>query len=202
MYKSLKRIVQNVEWPSIIGLCGFFTLAIMALSQGYSLYLVIILATIGLSVSFLAAYNSFKHRSSALIDKYEEKFFEKLEDKRKGAAKFLLGENLEGAGDLEYILDFLQAPLSQKVIDNYIDDKEVYNYFYHWIRLYWQASQEYIIDYRKNEPTAWSSIELLYKQVSVYEKTKMEKITEKPCTNDDLILTQEKLEKYLKQEAR
>jgi hypothetical protein len=198
---TLKRVFTNIEWPGFIGLWGFLTLAIMALSQGYSVYFVIILAAMGVGMAIIVAHNTFRNKSEVLIDKYEEKFFEKLESKRKSAAQFLLGNNPQGSGELEDILDFLEAPLAQKVIGNYIDAREVYSYFYHWIRLYWQASQNYINDYRKDEPGAWGSIGKLYEYVSVYEKKEIKKDTGKVCTDNDLILTPQKLKKYLKEEA-
>lgn len=98
----------------------------MVLSQGYSLYFFIFLAALGLGVAILAAYNGFRQKTSALLDRYEENFFERMENKRKNAALFLLGQNPKGSGDLED-----EAPIAQKTIDHYLDDREVYSYFYH-----------------------------------------------------------------------
>jgi hypothetical protein len=63
-----------------------------------------------------------------LLDKYEERFFEKMEGKRKHAAQFLLGENPDGAGDLEDVLDFLEAPLARKFNSGEINPFETYGY--------------------------------------------------------------------------
>ena len=157
---KLKQISENIEWPAFIVLMGFSTLAAMIFDKGYSFYFSFFVAAIGIAMFIIIAQNTFRNKSAALIDKYEEIFFEKLENKRKIAAQFLLGKNTQGSGELEDILDFLEAPLAQKVLDNYIDGREAYSYFYHWIRLYWQASQNYITDYRKDEPSAWVQLKI------------------------------------------
>ena len=72
IWKVIKRTGQNFEWPSLIGLWGFFTLAIMSLAQGYPLYFVVTLAVIGIFFTLLAAHNSHRQKSTALVDKYEE----------------------------------------------------------------------------------------------------------------------------------
>ncbi len=204
--KRFKRIYQNVEWPSIIGLAGFCTLAVMALSQGYSFYFFIFLAALGLGVAILAAHNGFRQKSSALLDRYEEKFFERMENKRKNAALFLLGQNPKGSGDLEDVLDFFEAPIAQKTIDHYLDDREVYSYFYHWIRLYWQAAKDYVERYREEEPEAWEDLETLYDIVTGFAERDIQEGIKKGTRGErrenEIILSKEKLQRQLEQEAR
>jgi hypothetical protein len=113
-----------------------------------------------------------------------------------------LGEKSEGNGDLEDVLDFLEAPIAQKVISGEIDEFQAYSYFYHWIRLYWQAAQKYIEDYRKDEPAAWGSLKVLYEIMSIYEKAETKADTGKQYNDDDLVLSSDKLKKYLREEAR
>jgi len=204
--KLFKRIYQNVEWPSIIGLSNFCMLGVVALYQGYSVYSFILLAVLGLAVAVLAAYNGFREKSFALLDRYEERFFERMEKKRKDAALFLLGRNPEGSDDLEDILDFFQAPIAQKTIDQHLEDKEVYSYFYHWIRLYWQAAKDYVQRYREDEPETWQDLETLYHIVTdcaerdIKEGIKKGKRGERK--GDEIILSKEKLQRQLEQEAR
>jgi hypothetical protein len=202
MWSIWKRIVINIEWPIIIGIWGFFTLIIAVADKGYSSVFIIIFTILGLFFTGLAAYNSYRHKSTALLDKYEERFFDKMEPKRKRAAQFLLNENPDGAGDLEDILDFFEAPIAQKVASGELDEFKTYSYFYHWVRLYWQAAQKYIEDYRQDEPAAWGSLEGLYKKMSDFEKGEIKSDTGKVVTDNELILKPEKLEKYLRQEAK
>jgi hypothetical protein len=200
----LKKVVKNIEWPIIIGIWGFFTLVIIAIDKSYSFFFVGIFTVIGIFLTMLAAYNSYRQKSTALIDKYEEIFFgERMEKKRKSAARFLLGEGVEGSLDLEDVLDFFEAPLAQKINSGEIDGFQAYSYFYYWIRLYWQASQEYINNYRKeDELCAWGSLKGLYEKMSNYEKAEIKRDGGKEYKDDDLVLSPEKLQIYLRKEAR
>lgn len=130
------------------------------------------------------------------------RFFERMEGKRKSAAQFLLGENQDGSGDLEDVLDFFEAPLARKVNSGEINPFEAYSYFYHWVNLYWQAAQKYIEVYRQDEPAAWGSLKDLHQKLSDYEKAEIKRDTRKQASDDDLVLKPEKLEKYLRQEVR
>jgi hypothetical protein len=206
LWPLLKRILINIEWPIIIGIWGFFTLVVTVADRKYSPVFIIIFTILGLFFTGLAAYNSYRHKSTALLDKYEERFFERMEAKRKSAAQFLLGEDVVGIGylDLEDVLDFFQAPIAEKVKSGEIDGFQTYLYFFYWIRLYWQASQEYIENYRKDphERCAWESIEGLYKKMSNYEKAERRRETGKACSDDDLVLSPEKLKEFLRKEAK
>jgi hypothetical protein len=42
--------------------------------------------------------------------------------------------------------------------------------FYHWIRLYYQASEKYINDRRQKEATVWEYLVELYPKLSSLEK--------------------------------
>lgn len=204
--KFFRRIYQNIEWPSIIGLSNFCMLGVVALYQGYSLYSFLALAALGLGVAILAAYNGFRQKSLALLDRYEERFFERMEKKRKNAALFLLGQNPAESGDLEDILDFFQAPIAQKTIDQHLEDREVYSYFYHWIRLYWQAAKDYVDHYREDEPEAWQDLETLYRIVTDCAERDIEEGikegTRGERKEEEIILSKEKIQRQLEQEAR
>ena len=205
IWKLIKRTGQNFEWPSLIGLWAFCTLAIMSLDRNYPLYFVITLAAVGIFLTILAAHNTYRQKSNALIDKYEEKFFERMKQERKLAAQYLLGKINESDG-LEDILDFFEALIARRVITGEIDAFQIYSNFYHWIVLYLQAAKTFIEDYRKDEPAAWSSLQTLYDRMIEYEKAEIIRDVRK--SNDELILdkklalTPHKMQKYLEQEAR
>lgn len=198
-----KRICQYIDWPGVMALLGFVSLASVSLAKGYPSYFVFSLAIIGLVLVCLAAHNSYIHKSTALVDKYDERFFERMKRERACAAQYLLGETTDSDG-LEDILDFFQSPIAEKVISGAIDEQQIYSLFYHWIRLYWQGQsyKKYVENYRKEEPAAWESLETLYKQMSILEKIEVERESERRCSDQDLILNSEKLKKYLQQEAR
>lgn len=182
IWKATKRTFQHIEWPTLIGLWGFGLLATTSLAQGYPLIFVIVLATIGIFFSLLAAYNSYRQKSTILVDKYEEKFFERMKPERRLAAQYLLGKRKE-SGELEEILDFFEAPIAKKTISGEIAEDQVYSYFYHWIRLYWQAAQDYIKEYRQDEPCAWGSLKILYDIISNLEKIERRKDTGGKCSD-------------------
>ncbi len=202
LWPILKRIIIHIEWPIIIGIWGFFTVIVVINDKEYPLIFIIFITILGIICTALAAYNSYRHKSTALLDKYEEIFCGRMESKRKSAAQFLLGNNQDGSYDLEDVLNFFEAPLARKVNSGEIDPFEAYSYFYHWLKLYWQAAQKYIEDYRKYEPAAWVSLKALYEELSNYEKAEIKRDSGKQCSNNDLVFKSDKLRIYLRQEAR
>ena len=205
VWTIFKRTTQNIEWPTLIGLWGFITLAITLRSQGYPLYFVIGLAGIGIVVSFLAAYNSYRQKSTALLDKYEERFFERMKRERRLAAQYLLGKRKE-TDELEDVLDFFEAPIARKLLSGHLDSFEVYSYFFHLISLYLQAAQGFIEKYRREEPAAWGDLESLWNKMFAIEKAELKRDRHKRKIqwqiDQDLLLRPEKLKEYLEQEAR
>src|ERR1043166_8242958 len=137
-----------------------------------------------------------KEARAALVDKYEERFFERMKDERELAAKFLLGERSD-SGELEDVLDYFEAPIAEKVEAGEVDAERIYNVFYHWVRLYWQASRRFVEKYRREEPAAWGNIKTLYKIISEFEKRTLERKLGRRVTDEDLKLTPEKLDEYL-----
>jgi hypothetical protein len=196
---SGKRICQHLDFSGVMSFAAFATLA-TALSRDYPIWVVLVMAAIGVGMAILASHNSYVQKSTALLDKYEERFFEKMETKRRSAANFLLGEQQSG-DELEDVFDYLESPIADKVISGAVDRQQAYDIFYHWIRLYWQAGKEFIRKYREEEPAAWSSLETLYGITLAIEKRKLEKELGRAVTADDLNLSSEKLRKYLLQEA-
>ncbi len=194
-----KRIFQHIEVSHVGIFFGFVTLGV-ALLKDYGIGICLLIAIVGLVLSLFAAHNSYIAKSTALVDKYDERFFEKMSRERKSAALYLLGEN-PSSDELEDVLDFFESPIAKKVSAGCIDAEQVYDTFYHWIRLYHQASQKYLEKYREREPSAYTSLGELYAQTSAYEKREIENETGRECKLKDLLLSPEDLTTYLRQEA-
>lgn len=200
IWAGIQRTLQNVEWPTLIGLFGFLTLTYMSITQGHP-YFALIILIIGVMFVFLAAYNSYRHKSIELVDRYEERFFVKMKQERRLAAQYLLGQYPE-CYELEDVIDFFEAPIADKVFSREIDEKQVYKYFRYWIILYWQAAQKHVEEFRKEDPTTWSFFEALYDRMIVLKQQQMEELLNNKCNKQDLILSQEIIKKYLTGEAR
>jgi hypothetical protein len=193
------RIFRHIEVAHVGVLFGFITLGI-ALLKDYGIWITLMVVAVGLVLALSAAHNAYITKSTALVDKYDERFFEKMSRERKSAALFLLGKNSNG-DELEDVLDFFESPIAKKVSDGCIDVEQIYDTFYHWIRLYYQASQKFIKEYRTDEPAAYTNLAELFAQTSNYEKKEMEKELGRKCKLEDFFLSQEDLTKYLQQEA-
>jgi hypothetical protein len=196
-----KRIGQHVEWTGVVSFFGFVTLG-TALLRDYPIWFPISMAIIGMALVLLAAHNSYTQKSMTLRDKYEERFFERMESKRRSAAEFLLGGKT-GSDELEDVLDYFESPIAGNVILGSVNGKQVYDVFYHWIRLYWQASEAFINDYRQEEgqEAAYSNLKTLYEMTSAIEKREKEKKLKRPVADSELILKPKTLRKHLLQEA-
>jgi hypothetical protein len=195
IWTEIKRTLQNVDWPALIGLFGFLTLTYMSATQGHP-YFALIILIIGIFFVFLAAYNSYRQKSTELVDRYDERFFVKMKLERKLAAQYLLGQDISNA-HLKHVLDFFEAPIGVKTISGQIDSKQVFDYFHHWIILYWQASQNDIDNYCKKDRGAWGSLKKLYDIMIEIEKKELGAT----WTDEDLIMTKERLKEALEDEA-
>ncbi|HMD96221.1 MAG TPA: hypothetical protein VKM93_02670 [Terriglobia bacterium] len=146
-----KRIGQHIDFSGVMSYAAFATLATALYQRGYPIWFAIVMAAIGIGMALLAAHNSYVQKSTALVDKYEERFIERMESKRKSAALFLLGQQSNG-DDLEDVLDYFESPIAEKVISGAVDAEQIYEVFYHRIRLYWQAGEVFIAKYRETNP--------------------------------------------------
>jgi hypothetical protein len=194
-----KRLFGHVEVAHVGVLFGFFTLG-TAMYKDFGVFISIMVAIVGLLLVYGAARNAYIAKSTALLDKYDERFSEKMVRERKAAALFLLGENSDG-DELEDVLDFFETPIARKVSDGSVDAEQIYETFYHWIRLYYQASLKFIEEYRKREPAAYSSLANLYAETAKYEQKEIEKKLGRKCKLEDLLLSEENMKMYLRQEA-
>jgi hypothetical protein len=194
---------QYIEWNGIMAFLGFGTLS-AALSKFYPAWFVITLAIIGFVLVLLAARNSYKHKSTALVDEYERRFFERMKKERKLAAQYLLkmlDRKLEGdesgCVELDGILDFFQAPIADKINAGLIDEEQIYEYFHLWIFLYIHASLKYIENYRKEDFSSWAALEPLYNRMLSIKRKKEKKIG----GNKDWVLSEGMLRRELNKEA-
>lgn len=78
---------------------------------------------------------------------------------------------------------------------NQISPEVAHHHFYHWIRGYWCASQEYVKAWRRKESARWQHLSKLYKETSDIE------CSIEGCTEDKLWLKDSELAEFLKQEA-
>ena len=164
-----RRIGQHVEWSAVAGFFGFVTLGTALLRDYPHAWFPITMAIIGIGLVLLAAHNSYLQKSASQVEKYDERFFERMESERESAAAFLLGEQ-SSSDELEEVLDYLEYPIAQKVVSGALDVKQVYDVFYHWIRLYWQAGEAFIKKYQKEELAAYTHLKTLYEMTSAIEK--------------------------------
>ena len=107
----LTRVGQNFELPGLVGMFAFLTLGFMSLTQGHP-YFALFFVFLGTFFVVLACYNTYRNRSTELLDRYEERFFVKMKQERKLAAQYLLEQTPNNA-HLKYILDFFEAQRDQ-----------------------------------------------------------------------------------------
>ena len=157
--------------PGLVGLFAFVSLGFMALTQSYYFFAIFIIV-IGICFVALACHNTYKNKSTELLDRYEERFFIRMKKERRLAAQYLL-KKTENSAHLKWVLDYLESPIGSKVLKGQIETYGVYEYFRHWIELYWQASQEDIENYRKDDPGAWPSLKTLYDTMIAIEKKEL-----------------------------
>ncbi len=166
-----KKIYEHFELPGLVGLFAFISLGFMALNQHYTLFGYSVVGFGVLSV-LLACYNTHRNKSIELLDRYEERFFIKMKEERKLAAQYLLGQK-RGSAHFKYVIDFLDSPVASKTVKRQVDVDGVYEYFSHWIQLYWQAGKEIIQTYHEDDPGAWPSIKTLYDMMVDLDKKKL-----------------------------
>lgn len=73
--------------------------------------------------------------------------------------------------DVDDVLDFFED-VSFMVKKQALDEDMVWHAFYHWMRLYNQASEKYINERRQEEPAVWQYFILLYPKLNALERKK------------------------------
>ena len=86
---------------------------------------------------------------------------------------------------MEDVLDFFDdtAFCVQK---GALDKEMMWHPFYHWVRLFYQAAEQYIIDRQKDEPAVWSALYWIYPQLNTIEKTKSANAYKEKLKNAEL----------------
>src|ERR1700682_4053168 len=132
--------------------------------------------------------------AAELSMKLDDRFnSEEFKETRSQAAEALL-QNQESA-DAEDVFDFFET-VGLLVRTGAVTKELAYNFFFHWINLYWVAGQRYIQAKDKTAKSLWEDFDYLYVLVREVEKTK-------DPNSEDLKLAEQpqRLEKYLRVEV-
>jgi hypothetical protein len=105
-----------------------------------------------------------------LMDKFDSKPFR---EKRIAATKACLCklESKDPGDDVDDLLDFFDD-VAFLVKIGALRKTMMHHAFYHWVRLYFQASEKHIVDYRTAEPTVWANLWWVYPHLKALEKAK------------------------------
>jgi hypothetical protein len=116
-----------------------------------------------------------------LMDKFDSREFQ---GKLKNAAKACLAhlDTTDPGVAVEDVLDFFDD-VAFLVNKGALDEEMMWHTFYHWVRVYYQASEQYIINRQKREPAVWSAFSQIYPRLNALEQAKSG-ITYKEKLND------------------
>ena len=95
---------------------------------------------------------------------------------------------------IEDVLDFFDT-LGLFVRKEGISVELAWSFFYYWLDGYATVARDYINGYRRKEPTVWEDLVWLHDQVRSFEQQRTK------CTEEDLNLTPEEIEEFLREEA-
>lgn len=123
--------------------------------------------------------------------KLEERFnSEEFREVRARAARALLdGKDLVEAEDVFDFFETVGLLVRTKTLRNDL----AYNFFFHWINIYWLAGESYIKTKRQGAKALWEDYEKLYSDVRKVEQSK-------DSNSAELKLTPEQISERLKEE--
>jgi hypothetical protein len=103
-----------------------------------------------------------------LMDKSDS---EEFQDKLKKAAQACLAHlaTKDPGVAVEDVLDFFDD-VAFMVKKGALDEEMMWHAFYHWVRVYYQASEQDIINRRTHEPAVWSFLCQVYPRLNALEK--------------------------------
>ncbi len=159
----------------------------------------VIAAFAGVRVSrrgFKEQNKSYKESLSLeLVMKLDDRFLsERFVKIRSDAAQALLAQQSEDPVQAEEVFDFFET-IGTFVKRDSLDADLAYNFFFHWINLYWNAGKDYILKKRKGSGALWSDFEFLYSEVLKVEKQKDPKSL-------DITPSQQRIEEQLQEEIQ
>lgn len=119
-----------------------------------------------------------------LTDKFDSHDFQ---EKRKRAAQACLNhlEDKNPGVVIEDILDFFDD-VAFLVTKGALDTEMMWHPFYHWVRMYYQAAEQYIIARTKEEPTVWNYLCAIYPRLTEMEKSKSSHTYKEKLTDTEL----------------
>ena len=166
---------------------------------------IVILLAAALTVVLCQTWFEYRRRAHdpSLVLQYQ-KMFDEMAKERCLAAKTLL-EYKGHLGDLEHkgdvldkiddVLDFFDdVGFYQK--GGQISPETAHHHFYHWLRMYWQASRDYVEAWQKREGARWNHIGDLFEITSEVE------MQEGKCNRSEIPLTSKDIDDYLGQEKK
>ncbi|MDR3643208.1 MAG: hypothetical protein P4L74_06315 [Candidatus Doudnabacteria bacterium] len=103
------------------------------------------------------------------IDRFESQNFKAARKTATLACHTMLKDKNPGI-DVDDVLDFFED-VSFMVEKQALDEEMVWHAFYHWMRLYYQASATYINERRQEEPTVWKYFICLYPRLNALERS-------------------------------
>jgi hypothetical protein len=116
--------------------------------------------------------------SMKLDDRFNPEDFRRV---RSDAARALLSN--QNLVDAEDVFDFFET-VGLLVRTGALTNDLAYNFFFHWINLYWVAGQGHIQEKRKVSRSLWEDFEYVYKKVREIE-------TKKDANSEDLRLAEQ-----------
>jgi len=107
---------------------------------------------------------------SKLVARFES---DSYESKRNSAALVCIAnlQNKSAGVEVEEMFDFFDE-IAFLVRIKALTLEMTWHEFYHWIRLYYQSAETYIIERRAKEPTVWEDIYKLYPKLNSLEMKK------------------------------
>jgi hypothetical protein len=119
-----------------------------------------------------------------LMDKFDS---DEFQEKRKRAAHDCLNhlEEKNPGVAIEDILDFFDD-VAFLVTKGALDAEMMWHPFYHWLRMYYQASEQYIINRTKTESAVWNYMRSIYPRLSEIEKAESRGLYKDKLTDAEL----------------
>ena len=96
---------------------------------------------------------------------------------------------------IDDVLDFFED-VGFYVNGGQISPEIAHHHFYHWLRMYWQASIDYVEAWRKRESARWNHIDALFEITSEVE------MHEGTCTRSEITLSCKDLDEHLEAEKK